>query len=382
MALLRRSGIQKMLINEISYLDEIFELEKRIKQTQHVNVTNVSYWNSSEAYKRYMNNFISLDCPNDIFDYAYTYDLDKAQRKAILQKLGVINSSLSMCLVTSSGTDTILNIINFLKVHNYKKIGLLDPSYFSVAQACKLYDIAFENVPLSYTEGKYIIPINYILEQHFDVIWLTSPIYSTGVSYEPSQIEILRKLMLNKILIIADETLAFSNQMLMSQLPISDYFFCICSPHKPLFMNRMKFSVLICPQKHEDFLEQWIDVLSGSLPLSSLIAIQHFLSDNFEECMLATQRWYSNTLKEISDVIFQFPSIQCDLDEPAPYKTLYIQSLRKDLYNIDNIATLISKHYASYIPTTLGNHFGFRINLSLESNNLKSALYRILKYYT
>lgn len=370
-----------MLINEITYLDEIFNLEKKKEDMEHINISNISYWNPSYSYKKYMEKYIQLSYHQDIFDYTYTYDLSKNKRIRIMEKIGVINPNDSMCLLNTSGTSTILNIINYLKLHNYQKLGILMPSYFSVEESCQICNLTYEKIIMRYSQGKYEIPLKYLLEHHFDAVWLTSPAYSTGIAYKKSDIDILQKLMSEKILVIADETLALPNQMLISEIPINDYFFGICSPHKPLFINKIKFSALICPKKNDDFLEQWVDIVGGSLLSSNLIAIQHFLSDNFFECFSAAQQWYSNAIKEIHNIVQQFPNVQYNLDEIAPYKTIYLNSSKKDIRDLRNINTLINRDYASYIPIEHGNRRGFRINLSLNPTDLSNILYRILRYY-
>lgn len=370
-----------MLVDEITFLDEIFELEKKEESLEHIEITNVSYWNSSLSYKKHMEKYIKLNLQQDIFDYTYTYDISKYQRLELMKKLKVINPEDSMCLLNSSGTNTIQNVINFLKFHNYKKLGILIPSYFSVEQSCKVINLTYENVIMHYSDGNYHIPLKYILENHFDAVWLTSPAYSTAISYKDFHIDVLKKLFSEKILVIADETLALPNQMLTSRIPINDYFFSICSPHKPLFINKIKFSVLICPKKNDDFLEQWIDILSGSLSYSNLIAIQHFLSYNFNECMNAALQWYGNSIKEMRSIVRCFPNIQYNLDELGPYKTIYLKSPKLDIGKLDNINSIIIKDYVSYIPIEFNGYYGFRVNLSLNPDDLSNALYRILKFY-
>lgn len=371
-----------MLIDEITYLDEIFKLERKKEISGHINITNISHWNPSQIYKGYIEKCIQLNKQKDIFDYTYTYDLTKNKRLQIMERLGVQNPMDAMCLLNPSGTNTIINVINFLKMHNYHKIGILTPSYFSVEQSCRLCNLLYEKIDLQYIGGKFVIPIEYILEKNFDAIWLTSPAYSTGISYDDTQINNIKKIISKNILVIADESLAMPNQMLLSKIPINDYFFCICTPHKTLFINKIKFSALICPQKNDDFLEQWIDILSGSLLSSNLIAIQHFLSNNFIECLAAAQHWFKKSANMISDVLQQFPDAQCNLSEVSPYKTIYLKSTKRDLRSLESINMLISNEYTSFIPISFNEYTGFRINLSLAPQDIYDAVYRILKYYT
>lgn len=182
-----------MYIEEITYLDEIFDLEKRVEHSEHVKVTNVSYWNSSNEFKEYLHKHMELNYPQDIFDYAYTYDVSKIQRTQILRKLGTLNPDSAMCLLNATGTGSILNVVNFLKLYNFKKLAILMPSYFSVEKSCQVYGLTYEKVTLQYYDGKYYIPLEYLLNNNFDAIWLTSPPYSTGISFENSQVDILKK---------------------------------------------------------------------------------------------------------------------------------------------------------------------------------------------
>lgn len=370
-----------MFVEEITFLDEIFQLEKKKELLDHINITNISYWNSSPSYKKYMENLISLNYQQDIFDYVYTYDMSIAQRLQIIKKLGVINPKESMCLLNATGTNSIINVINFLKLHNYKKLAILLPSYFSVERSCQIYNLAYEKILLHYSGGKYGIPYQYLVENHFDAIWLTSPAYSTGVSYDNFQINIIQKLISHEILVIADETLALPHQMLLTKIPINDFFFSICSPHKPLFINQIKFSALICPKRNDDFLEQWIDVLSGSLLSSNLVAIQHFLSDNYTECVSAAQHWYADSINKLYEILQCFPRARCNLDEISPYKTIYMERPSKNVNDLNHIETIINNDYVSYIPAMFGEHVGFRVNLSLAPSDLANAIYKILNFY-
>lgn len=371
-----------MLIDEISFLDEIFYMEKKKEALEHIGITNVSYWNSSYSYKEYMKKHIHMNYKHELFDYVYTYDVSKVQRQQILKKLGVTNPENSMCLLTASGTNTISSVINYLKMHKFKKLAILMPAYFSVEKNCQIYDLTYENVMLRYSKGKYYIPFQYLLENHFDAVWITSPAYSTGVSYKDCQIDIIKKIIANNILVIADETLALPHQLLLAKIPISDYFFSICSPHKPLFINKIKFSALICPKKNDDFLEQWVDIISGSLLSSNLIAIQHFLSDNFADCLYYAQQWYEGSINEVRNILNYFPNVHCNLDEISPYKTIYIDSPKRSIDELKCINNIINTDYVSYIPTVFGEYSGFRINLSLDPKDLVNAIYRILQFYT
>lgn len=375
-----------MFIDEIFELDKILNYEEQVVTNRNAKITNISYWNTSEKYQNYMLNYIKLEYITDIFNYKYTYDISVDIRNQIIRKLTGQTQKDIMCLLSSSSTCSITNMINFLKLNGFQKLCILTPSYFSVEQNCKIFHLSFEKKSLIFHEGKYSIPLEYILSNNFDSVWITSPIYSTSKVLDESQIEIMKMLMNKKILVIADETLALPGQELSRIMPINDYFYSIYSPHKPLFINNIKFSVILCPLKNDDFFEQWIDVLGGGLLHSNVSAILHFLSSNYQLCLQRCIEWYSKGISIIESILKKFPNAYCDTSDIGAYKTIYLRSPLHNFYDIENIKNLIDTQYVSFIPGIF-NGFSeddgncFRVNLSLDSLEIQNALYRILNYY-
>ena len=373
-----------MFINDTFELDNIFTYEKEISQKTGFPITNLSYWNASPEYKDYMLRSIIIPTDSNLFNYQYSYDIPKTIRHKILYKLGVRNIQNKMCLLTSSSTNSIINIINYLKLNGYHKICILNPSYFSVEQACKIFNFSYEKKSMSCRYGEYTIPVDYILKNNFDAIWLTSPIYSTSIQYDNSQIAAIYKLIEAHILVIADESLALPGQELCKKIPINQYFFAIYSPHKPLFINSIKFSAIVCPLENDDFLEQWIDVLGGALLQSNLVAIHHYLSPNFQLCLNQSMQWYSRSIEVINQILKSFPDTYCNIQSIGPYVTIYIPKATKNVNELSNIQNIISENFVSYIPgiyNGVDEHYCFRVNLSLELHQIENALCRILHYY-
>lgn len=373
-----------MFIDHIFELDKIFNTEKQVYEGRHIEVTNISYWNASKKYQEYILKCINLFSEKDIFNYKYTYDIPYELRREITSKLGCQNERDTMCLLTSSSTQSIMNIINYLKLFNYRKLCILTPAYFSVEESCKILGMPYEKKNLSFYDREYIIPVDEILKNDYDVVWLTSPIYSTGVVFSSLQISNIKRIVDSEILVIADESLALPGQELLNKIPVSKYFFSIVSPHKPLYINSIKFSAILCPKENDDFLEQWIDVLSGSLLYSNTMAISHYLSSNYQHCVEQSIKWFFKGLRVIEEVLEQFPYAYCDTISIGSYKCIYLET-RNNINDINNIRRLINNQFVSYIPG-IYNGFDngtpcFRINMSLDSMELENALYRILRFY-
>lgn len=376
-----------MYIDNIFKLDKILNYEKSVIKKKKAPITNISYWNASKKYQEYISKYIRLNYEKDIFNYKYTYDIPLEFRQNIIKKLGCLNSSNTMCLLTSSSTQSILNVINFLKNFNYNKLCILTPAYFSVEESCKIIRMPYGKMSLLFSDNKYIIPFEDILNNGYDVVWLTSPIYSTGVEFSSSQVSKLKNLIDLGILVIADESLALPGQELVHKIPISKYFFSIFSPHKPLYINNIKFSGILCPKENDDFLEQWIDVLGGGLLHSNIIAISHYLSKNYQDCLEKSIKWFKKGNDIVNMVVGQFPYSYCDTASVNPYKCIYLEPQNgKNINELNDIFQLISTQLISYIPG-IYNGFGknvqcFRVNMSLDAMELETALYRILQYYT
>lgn len=374
-----------MYINEIFELDSILNYENQIRNNKNEMITNISYWNASEKYQNYMLKYINIEYAPDIFNYKYTYDISKDIRNNIIKKLIGRTDKDVMCLLSSSSTCSITNMINFLKLNGFHKLCILTPAYFSVEQNCRIFHLPFEKIPLVFHNGQYSIPLEYILRNNFDSVWITSPIYSTSKVFDEVQVSHIKQLIDRHILVIADETLALPGQELARVMPINNYFYSIYSPHKSLFINSIKFSAILCPLENDDFLEQWIDVLGGGLLHSNISAVFHFLSPNYQQCLERCLEWYTKGIAVIESVLQQIPIAYCDTTDLGSYKTIYIKSSLHNPNKIENIKRLIDTQYVSYIPGVFNgfesNHACFRVNLSLDPFEMENALYRILNYY-
>ncbi len=373
-----------MYINQAFDFDTIFNYENYIAHKQNIMITNISYWNSSRAYQEYMRQVLVVEPSKDYFNYTYSQDLAKEMRDRILRELtgGRSPRDAVLCLLTSSSTCSITNMINFLKLTGYRKLCILTPAYFTPEENCRIFGQPYEKIPLPYADGKYEIPMQQILDGGFDALWVTSPVYSTGVLYDEQQVAQLQELMDRDITVIADETLALPGQELARQITIGPRFYSILSPHKPLFINGLKFSAILHPRQTDNFFEQWVDVLGGALTQSNVTAAYHYLSDNYQVCVEHSREWYLRSMETVSRLVAQFPMASCDNTEISPYKTVYLRAESKDLNNLSNTKDLIKTNFVSYIPG-IYNDFdhAFRINMSLEPSVIEDALFRILNYF-
>lgn len=58
-----------MYIEDISFMDNIFKIEKNVSSNHNKPVTNLSYWNPSVDYSEMMLRVLSPQSLNNIFKY-------------------------------------------------------------------------------------------------------------------------------------------------------------------------------------------------------------------------------------------------------------------------------------------------------------------------
>ena len=359
-------------------MDNIFEIEKDISLHTNKPVTNLSYWNPSNEYTDMMLKELTPQSISKLFDYVYTYDIPIEIREAIIEKLTGKRTKTQMCMLLPNSTLAIVNIINYLKLNKYRRLFILQPSYFSVEETCKLAE--FEIVKISY-EPNCMFPSEILKTNETDAIWVTSPIYSTNCMLRKSTIQSINTLTSNKRLVIIDESLNINGFETIRDLQPNKYLFGIYSPHKSLFFNGFKFSAIICDKSNDDFLEQWIDVIGGALPGSSINAIEHFLSPNYDLCKRRAKIWFEQSKSIIIEVLKKYPFAKIDtIQSLGSYATIYIPDIPLDSINF--IKEMIKETLVSIIPGFLnGNpNCSFRINLSLDPHIIGNALTALLEF--
>lgn len=362
-------------------MDSIFEMEKEISLKYNHTIENLSYWNPSKQYMDLMQQALVPQSINHLFNYVYTYDIPITTRKEVVKKILGRYDDTQMCMFLPNSTLSILNVINYLKLHGYNKIHILQPSYFSVEEACSALNMPTINIPMEYKNGEYNMNIDISNINSKEALWITSPIYSTNCLPSQEMVKFINELTHHNIPVIVDESLNINGYEILRKLNLNRSLFSIYSPHKSLFLNGFKFSAIICDKQNDDFLEQWVDVLGGALPASSVKAIEHFLMPNFDLCKDQATMWFYQNKRKIIEIIQRYPFAQIDtVNSIGSYLTVNIPNLPFD--SLEFMKELIEQTFISFIPGFLnGNpNCSFRINLSLHQNTIVNGLNSILSF--
>ncbi len=375
-------------IPHLEEIKKIREYERIIQNETEVAVRDISHWNSGEEYKQIILSCCHLDSLMNFTDYHYSYEYDKENKQQIVARL--VNSSTSpySCVLIHNATAAICCIADYLNKHDFKSICVMEPSYFSITACLKSFGLNVQSETIILNgKGEAELPYETLMNKKYDVLWITSPIFSTGIYFSQTQINYINSLVEKGIFLVIDESAASPNNPLIGHIHFSPNIIAIFSPHKYLAINSVKFAAIVCDSSISAYLEDWIDVFVGALPASACTAIDHFLSSNYTECLNIHDSYIHKNIGLIQQLCASFPDNSCVVGD-ANYLTIYNKkiSFGNSLSQI-NMYKIMKNTYVSFIPGYINGFskewsFCYRVNLTLEMQTLKDALGRLFSYFS
>lgn len=185
--------------------------------------------------------------------------------------------------------------------------------------------------------------------------------------------------------IIADESLCISGHELIRKLGKYNNFIGIYSPHKSVCINGNKFSVITYAQEENLLFNDWVVALSGNLLVSNAIAVNHYLSDDYEIYSQTFNHEIHSRFSNLKDFLGKY-DVDYDYKANGYLVTLYFHNISGNKgYDKKFLKELIYNTSATMIPG-IRNHFGtnldfcFRINLCCLNANMYHALKRLILY--
>lgn len=377
-----------MLIERLNNIEDIIALEEKYYKSNGIYPLNVSNWTVSDFFRREMEQVFQHNVTNSPIDYLYSYSITSEIKENVMQKLGVNSKDIfkKTCIFFPNNSLSIINICNLLQKLQCKKIGILYPSYFSIDACLNAYGMCGIPFFTIHKQQKYYIPFEKISAENLDALWITSPIYSTGVLYDNENINKIEEFLKAGTIVISDESFCAKKNELVRILSQYRNFISIYSPHKAISFNSYKFSAIICDGNYEDFFDQWLDVLCGNLPQTTIAAIHHYLSENYNVCYQTYHSFITRAYNEVTVILGKFPNVETDSIIHGNLMTLYINNLTYDqTRNLEFIDNVIKNTHTLFYPGYLNGFsqdmgFCFRINLALYDLNFITSLERLLLY--
>lgn len=377
-----------MHLHAVAELDELEQIEAvaaRYVATFGSEPLNVSHWDPSAPFAAKLTGALELDHRGDPLAYIYSYGLDS--RETLLRRLG-FDPERKACLVTPSGTVSILCAVNWLAARERKKFSVLGPFYFSVLHQARQLGLSVNKQFMQRRDGHYQLPADpgWIAAPPNEAVWLTAPVYCTGTPLVEHDRQRLREFLEHGGILVADECLAASGMELGRELGEYPGFIGIYSPHKSVCLNGLKFSVIVFDREHETFFEQWADVLYGGLSLSTIVAIRHFLSDNFR---LYAERFTEEVglaLAFVKQAAGRCPRGEFDRNPSGHLVTFYLPHVIANAGNDEGFLWNLCHSSSTIVIPGLRNHFDpavgfcFRINLALDGSQFRGGIARLFGF--
>lgn len=371
----------------ISYIDEVERIINKVTLQTGISPVNVSTWNSGDQYQRSLLEVLNLSKVDSIANYIYSYDIPNTLKESLLHKINR-TSSTNSCAFFTSATSAISSIAMISYKKAIKKVVIVQPSYYTVQECFKSYnDIDVVSISLLYSEKDclYHIPIDKFNTIEADVIWLTQPVFSTGVYLLVHEISEL----CNRFpLVVIDCSLCSLNQIQLLSKVTPQNTIIIGSPHKLIGLNSLKFCYVVGSNKFIDELEDIIDIHFGSLPITVPIALSHFLSKNFELCFNVTETYILGLRKKCEEIYKSFTSnIFYNSNSCGIYGMILVNdSILNQVVSSSELYKIFSQTFVAFIPEITydihPNTCGFRVNYTLNDNILIPAIGKLLTYLT
>lgn len=347
-------------------------------------VGNLSFWNPGGEYKAYMSERLAVPMAQELYDYVYSYTLDVT--KPFLSRLGAGDQIDAERTFTASSTISIAHAVNLMKVGGLRRLCILTPSYFSVENSCRAFGLEHETVPLVRNGAGWQVPVARILEGKFDALWVTSPVYGTGEEFSDEMVGDIRRLRdEHDLFVVFDESLALPGQELVRRVDVDDASAFIYSPHKAISVNARKFSAIVYHKQYLDAIDDWADVLGGSLPRSCVGAVYHYLSDNYHDvCVPAYLDFVRRREADLASVLSKFPWAHVMPNGSGHYRTVFAGARSPDERRVVELIDRVYKKsgYLFYPGKITGfpGEFGlsFRVNLLLDRMNIRDGLASVL----
>ena len=371
-----------LYLPELRVNDAMTELAIRYEQRYRHPPINISHWNAGATFLSNLVEFIPTSFRQDPFEYTYSCTL--RNRTTVADKLG-LSSDHRELFVVENGTSAINMTINYLSLIGVRRVFVLCPTYFSCLYGLGRAGMEVSKAYMQREGNGYHLP-SVLPSGASTAIWVTNPIFNTGVRLSIDDVDRLVKIMDAGVTVVGDLSLAVTPNALGTDIENHKNFIGIYCPHKSLLINSMKFSAISVPTEIVESFNDWGDVLVGSLSLSCAGAIDHYLSDNFADCMKIVRDLLSSARAYIENISRTLPKVDLDRLTVGHFMTVYCPQLpallQDDECFIENAvmksgAIFLSGSRSSTDPA-LG--FSFRVNLARDSPQFRGALMRLCEH--
>ena len=377
--------LEKLIVDRTSLVDDVLDLEEKYYSKYCLRPYNVSHWNPSEEFTNFISQRFTLPYVENITDYIISNDI--MNKDAVLAKLGYSYTGKS-CLITPTGSTSILCAVNWLQHVGISSISIVTPCYYTIPYHFKKANIDVKYINTRFIDNRLTLSIDDVDRLcSSQAIWITNPLFSAGTGLDFKLKIALKQAVSSGAYVICDECLSFPGDELGRLIGGAQGFMGIHSPHKVISTNGIKFSAVVFDKQCLDFFEIWADILYGSLLHSNIVALSHFVSLDFDKLIDTVRISYCETFDYLIQLIDKYDCNCSAYIQPyANYVCLrfpFIDANRG--LDVDFMWKLIENTGASIIP---GNRymfhpddgFLFRVNLGRDCIRFRASVEKIVRH--
>jgi aspartate/methionine/tyrosine aminotransferase len=372
-------------IRELRLLADLESIAERYEERFGAAPVNLSLWNPAPSLVQDLE--LRLPPSSDLkgIDYAFSYELP--ERPTLLETLG-FDPATRGCVLTHSGSTAIVAAANWLKARGCLRVLIVGPRYFTVPYALASFGIHWTVAYMRRSkDGKFSFPaIEDHLLRDIDALWLTSPVYCTGIDFDDIQSEHFITSMLRRGLrIVVDECLSESGRRIGPRFTDAGIA-TIYAPHKSICVNGVKFATVVFHSSEQEHFDSWCDVWNGCLPISSVIGVRHFLSSDYVRYQTEFRKLTSLRHERVRSIVAQTPSILLDPDADGYLISVYAPNIEAqaglDVSFLEEAANATGAVFISGARNEMDPEVGlsFRLNLAAVDTSALGALARLCRW--
>ncbi len=365
-------------------IDDMYDLEERYRKQFGCSPYNISSWDPSDEFKSDIIKHLRLPDLGEVIGYKFSDDIE--EKPQVITKLGYDTKS-SKCLITPTGSISILCALNWLQHKGIKTLHIICPCYYTILYHCRKISIKPHITYLKKIEDDFVLGVQDKANlKSASAVWVNNPIYCTGKSFSKEIIECLVSVLENGGYVVSDECMSTEDSELVRHLGQYPGFIGIHSPHKALSINMVKFSAVVFQQANLKFYENWADVLYGCLLSSNILALKHYLSSNFDSVRTEVITRSSIAYEYIESILATTNNCFVDKKPNGTLISLYQPDMPAGLCARKTFLWEVFKNTGtSFIP---GNRYlidpegglCLRINLSRDNLLFRSSLVRLVDF--
>ena len=368
----------------LAFMEELDHIADAYELRHGTRAVHVSHWDPSPTMQSALG-ASGVTPVSGIHDTgAPRYSRKPHRSSEVLRKLGITSADSSL-LVTENGTTAVAAIANHLSLRGVSRVLLLDPYFFSTPYTIERLGLPVQLVPIEFDRGRALLPD--IPLRTGDALWITNPVFSTGLHDFELQVHDLVRTANDGIVIVSDEVFASPPTPIAAALGGHPNFVGMYSPHKPIGVNRLKFCAIVFNKAHAAAFDDWADILCGGLSGSAIAAIDHYLSSDFDTYQDLFYRYVDEARDWHDGVVARFKdTMRTDATTKGSFLCAYAANLPQALgEDLGFLARLTEASGCIVIPGGRGvdHGFHFRVNLARDCDRFRHgivALYEFLSH--